>query len=232
MVKKKRQTVSDATKQSGQRAKRGKRLAEERTMLSIRLTERERALLTEAASIHEQSPTGFIKAAAISHAAHVVNTSKKTTLNFEALAHTAATLLFTKEFVREYRTKYLTEPDFPVVGEKVLTLGGIHDEFEQFVDHGGADDTAVPARWLEISTERRSESADEPKRYTLPDFECPDAPIIRDNRVPMTKNDFLQLQRAVRLGGTEFLQRILEIGRTSHFQEEDLDEPIDPQTID
>ena len=48
----------------------------------------------------------------------------------------------------------------------------------------------------------------------------------------MTKKGFLELRRAARLGGAEFLQRILEVGAKVYFGDEDLDGPIDPQNID
>ena len=238
MATKKRQAVSRAPK-SGQGTKRGKRLAEKRTMLSIRLNERERALLTEAASFHEQSPTGFIKSAAISHAAHVVNTSKKTTLDFAAVAQTIATLLFTEEFYREYRTKYFTSSKHHkslhgprVRSEEILTLGESDDELDEWI--GAVSFGEIPETWMEIDTSRGRLGKVTPggDKHFEHVYVNPAAPIVRDDRVPMTKKDFLQLQRAVRLGGTEFVQRILQVGAKVYCDEEDLDEPIDPQTID
>ena len=231
MATKKRQAVSRAPK-SGQGTKRGKRLAEKRTMLSIRLNERERALLTEAASFHEQSPTGFIKTAAISHAAHVVNTSKKTTLDFAAVAQTIATLLFTEEFYREYRTKYFTSSKHPVRSEEILTLGDSDDEMDEWI--GAVSFGEIPETWMEIDTDRHRVEKVSPQgiKHVVHEYVNPAAPIVRDDRVPMTKKDFLQLQRAVRLGGTEFVQRILQVGAKVYIDDEELDEPIDPLTID
>ena len=54
----------------------------------------------------------------------------------------------------------------------------------------------------------------------------------QERRDPMTKKGFLELRRAARLGGAEFLQRILGVEAKVYFGDEDLDEPIDPQTID
>ena len=230
MTKKIRQAVSRAPK-SGPGAKRGKRPAEKRTMLSIRLNERERALLTEAASLHEQSPTGFIKSAAISHAAHVVNTSKKTTFDFGALESAVARLLFTTEFDREYRARYLTDPNANPASFEVLTYKGHVEEINEFDGQmgslGGGD---LPERWLRIDTDLPI--CDFDAETEVDNYINGDAPIIRDNRVPMTKKGFLELRRAARLGGAEILQRILEVRAKVYFGDEDLDEPIDPQTID
>jgi len=122
------------------------------TSLSIRLTEQERKLIATAAELRDESPTRFIKSAAISQAAHVVNTSKETTFDFEGIAKKIATVLFAK-------------------------------------------------------------------------------PVLQD-RNPIRGKDFFELRRAIHLGGTEFLKRVLEHGATHDFADEDLDEPIDPQTID
>ena len=92
----------------------------------------------------------------------------------------------------------------------------------------------IPETWLNIDMETHEVEKVTPTgvKHVQVEYLNPDAPIVRDDRVPMTKNDFRELENAVRLGGTEFLQRILEIGRTTYYQEEDLDEPIDPQAID
>ena len=103
MATKKRQTADDRLKNLLDKAQQTlkktrpedlssawERSPEKRTMLSIRLNKRERALLAEAASFDKQSPTGFIKSAAISRAAHVVNNSKKTTFNFDGCAWAVA----------------------------------------------------------------------------------------------------------------------------------------------
>jgi len=238
MANKKRQTASDSKKQSGQPTKSGKRLTEKRTMLSIRLNERERTLLTEAASIREQSATGFIKSAAISRAAHVVNTSKKTTFDFVAVAETVATLLFTKEFDREYRGKYLTAEGYPALGWEALTQGEIIEEQNEWDGAGGTNTgTACPERWLELNTENwvkehKGPGPGDDVIWLETRYEQPEAPVIRDNRVPLTKEDFLRIQRAARLGGTEFLQCVLQIGAKMYCEDEDLDEPIDPEIID
>ena len=61
------------------------------------------------------------------------------------------------------------------------------------------------------------------------------SPIIRDDRVPMTLADFQELRRAVRLGGAEFLQRVLEIGAARFFDDKkvlEIPEPVDPGNVD
>ncbi len=202
------------------------------TSLSIRLTDRERKLVATAAKLRDESPTRFIKSSAITRAAHVVNISKKTTLDFGALADRVATLLFTKEFDQEFRTKYLTGSNHPVRSDEILTLGDLDDENEEWINNAAFGD--IPETWMGIDTSTHQVAKMTPggDEHFVQEYVCPTTPIVRDDRVPMTRDGFRELENAVRLGGTEFLQRILEIGRTSYFREEDLDEPIDPETID
>ena len=239
MATKKRQTADDRLKSLLDKAQQTlkktrpedlssawERSPEKRTMLSIRLNKRERALLAEAASSDKQSPTGFIKSAAISRAAHVVNNSKKTTFNFDGCAWAVARLLFTKEFEREYRIKNLSGSPG---GRQVLTMADTLDERDEWAGKDGSGEP--PEAWAAVDVGIENEGSMQDARETV--FNNPEAPIIRDNRVPMTPEDFRQLRKAVRLGGTEFVQNILRIGKNAFFAEEEpLDEPIDPQNVD
>jgi uncharacterized protein (DUF1778 family) len=192
---------------------------EDTTSLSIRLTHRERELLTEAAELRGESPTRFIKSSACTTAAHLMNTSRKTTVNFEALAHKIATLLF-KDSEFEYRIKALTgqkvkstEGHFvnEVGSYEALTYGQLDDEIDEW--YGSAVFGSVPESWRSV------------------DDESSESPIIRDGRKPMRREDFFVLRRALNLGGTEFMKQVLQEGLKSYFSGEPVDEPIDPRTI-
>ena len=64
------------------------------TSLSVRLTEKEKALIAEAAESRGESPTRFIKSSALTQAAHVLNTRKKTSFDFDTVARRVGDLCF------------------------------------------------------------------------------------------------------------------------------------------
>ena len=61
---------------------------------SVRLTEAQRRLLADAAELKGWSPTQLIRTAALEKAAHVVNTSRPTKIDFRRLASLVAEQLF------------------------------------------------------------------------------------------------------------------------------------------
>ena len=75
------------------------------TTLSIRLTDKEKALITKAAGLQDdRSPTAFIKSAALTKAAHVINTKTENSFDFNALGERLVTLLF-DDFPKEFLAK-------------------------------------------------------------------------------------------------------------------------------
>jgi len=192
---------------------------EDTTSLSIRLTYKERDLLTQAAELRDESPTRFIKSSACTTAAHLMNTSRKTSINFEALAQKLATLLFAEsEF--EYRAKAFTSEtqkdangnvvEVPQYNEP-LTYGELEAEEDDW--YGSRVFGPVPEHWQEV------------------DEELTFSPIIRDARKPINREDFFAFRRAVDLGGTEFMKQVLQVGLDKYFSGEPVEEPIDPRTI-
>lgn len=61
--------------------------------LSVRLSERERELLQKAADLRGWSATALLRTAALERAAHIVNTSTQTRIDFRGQAHSVATRL-------------------------------------------------------------------------------------------------------------------------------------------
>jgi len=75
------------------------------TTLSIRLTDKEKALIATAAGLqNDRSPTAFIKSAALTKAAHVINTKTENSFDFEALGDRLVTLLF-DDFPKKFLAK-------------------------------------------------------------------------------------------------------------------------------
>ena len=68
--------------------------------LSVRLTEAQHALLTQAAELRGWSPTSLLRSAALEKAAHIVNTSTPTRIEFQAIAILIAQQLCLKPKVR------------------------------------------------------------------------------------------------------------------------------------
>jgi uncharacterized protein (DUF1778 family) len=79
------------------------------TTLSIRLTDKEKALIATAAGLqNDRSPTAFIKSAALTKAAHVINTKTENSFDFKALGERLVTLLlddFPKQFLAKLTPK-------------------------------------------------------------------------------------------------------------------------------
>ena len=172
---------SSPVKTAEQIAEEGK---EPTVTLSVRLSERERELLQKAAGLRGWSPTALLRTAALERAAHIVNTSTQTRIDFRGQAHAVAGRL-----AREHRAWGLSSDinGFPRK-EPMPVVDDVLDEPSMYVE--GA---------VEI----------EPR--------------------PMTAAELGVLQQAVKFGGAEFLNMIVEAchsasapGRT------DLPEPIDP----
>ncbi|MBV9548061.1 MAG: DUF1778 domain-containing protein [Alphaproteobacteria bacterium] len=70
--------------------------AEEKDLstLSIRVTEKDRELLAQAAELRGWTPTALIRTAALERAAHILNTSRATKFDFKVLASQIAARLF------------------------------------------------------------------------------------------------------------------------------------------
>jgi hypothetical protein len=131
----------------------------------------------------------------------------------------------------EYRVKHLVKH---ATGDwEVLTRKGEEDEWDEWAGSGGAGQP--PEAWAYVDLGVDEDAT--PERH-ITTYVNGQAPIIRDDRDPMTRGDFRQLQRAVRLGGTEFLQVVLRTGDRIYSSRGELDttieaiEPIDPQAID
>ena len=151
--------------------------------LSVRLSERERELLQKAAGLRGWSPTALLRTAALERAAHIVNTSTPTRIDFRGQAHAVAGRL-----AREHR---------------VWGLSHDAEEFPRKVEMTVVDEVLDP--------------------------ENLDPDVVGVEPRPMTLAELGVLQQAVKFGGAEFLNMIVEAchsvsapGRT------DLPEPIDP----
>lgn len=68
--------------------------AKDTVTLSVRLTEGQRDLLTAAAELRGWTPTNLLRVAALERAAHIVNTSTLTRVDFKGLARTVADQIF------------------------------------------------------------------------------------------------------------------------------------------
>ena len=67
---------------------------QESVTLSVRLTERQKSLLTEAADIKGWTPANLIRVAALDRAVHILNTNKRTSFKFKRIATTLAEFTF------------------------------------------------------------------------------------------------------------------------------------------
>ena len=215
---------------------------EDTTSLSIRLTPQERTLLTTAAEIRGISPTALIKSSAISGAAHVVNTSRKTTFDFNKLARRITRLLFERKRSIEYlvdpRWKGSDDPDDgPCVSysewyksEEYLTERKKFDERAMHLHHAHGEmkfeHGERQEKWLTVETD--PETGDPDDEMALRG----NAPIVRRRYPAMTDSDYLELRKAVRLGGTEFMHMVLRDALESYFKGQCVDEPVDPSNVD
>lgn len=81
---------------------------------SVRLTDRERALVFEAARIKNWTATSLIKHSAVERAAHIVNTTRPNTFKFADRARVLAKLLSKPEPVVSFADEHPGSPGSPV----------------------------------------------------------------------------------------------------------------------
>jgi uncharacterized protein (DUF1778 family) len=88
---------------------------------SVRFTEEQRALINAAAELRGWTPTNLLRVAALEKAAHIVNTSTRTRVDFKDLAATVATQIFA---IRSCRVPYKDE----------FTEADVFEDFSQVPD--------------------------------------------------------------------------------------------------
>jgi len=235
------------SKKSADRKKRtGTKSEKKTTTLSIRLTDREKELLSTAAGAHALSPTQFIKRAALTRAAQWHNAERDTSFDFDSLADRIVELLladFPKEALARLTPKGMKQLTAPANDQPKLPPDGEgHYEAVVRAEADGYDaaelfepNPDVPLRvWLpidEIPPERRSDNW---KPGDAPEA----APVVRDGRRKFYSHDFQLFLRALHLGGSGFVEYI--ISSAEPYLDDNFDpdntgqsslEPIDPETF-
>ena len=151
------------------------------TTYSIRLDDAQRALLAKGLAAKGWNPTHFIRQAALEKAAHIDNTSKLTSFDFDAMARRVAQQLCDVEV----RFRSYNDPD-----SEPFSFDALKD---------GAD--------LEQCY---------PTTYPL-SLEAEEVQILR---------------QAIKLGGLEFLRKVVEECDRIVRNENELPAPIDPAQFD
>jgi hypothetical protein len=89
--------MRDESESTGKRSGVQEHDAKGTVTLSIRLTEEQRDLLTQAAEVRGWTPTNLLRVAALEKASYIINTSTLRRLDFRGLAGEAARRLFGEE---------------------------------------------------------------------------------------------------------------------------------------
>lgn len=99
---------------------------------SVRLTEKQKELLEQAAKIRGWTMTSLLKNAALEKAGHIINTSTTRNVDFKGLARKVADQVFTRRTVRHYRDGELVEGE-PVEDLSAVPEGAFDQDSSQLI---------------------------------------------------------------------------------------------------